>query len=95
MPRGKVKRIIDGDTFVLRGGERVRIAELNAPELGERGGQTAKQKLRQKMPPGTEVGLSKPVAKSYGRNVRKVTVDGRNVAKTLGSARSSGSSRRK
>ena len=90
MPRGKIKRIIDGDTFELRSGERVRIAELNAPELGERGGQAAKQKLRQKMPPGTEVGLSQPVAKSYGRNVRKVTVGGRNIAKTLGSTRGSG-----
>ena len=89
MPRGKVKRIIDGDTFELRGGERVRIAELNAPELDEKDGQAAKQKLRQKMPPGTEVGLSKTVAKSYGRNVRKVTVKGRNVAKTLGPTRSS------
>lgn len=90
MPRGKVKRIIDGDTFELRGSERVRIAKLNAPELDEKGGQSAKQKLRQKMPPGTEVGLSKPVAKSYGRNVRKVTVNGRNVAKTLSPSRSSG-----
>ncbi len=88
MPRGKVKRIIDGDTFELRGGERVRIAKLNAPELGKRGGQTAKQKLRQKMPPGTEVGLSKPVARSYGRSVRRVTVGGKNVAKTPSSSRS-------
>ena len=41
MPRGKVKRVIDGDTFELRSGERVRIAGLNAPELTEKGGQAA------------------------------------------------------
>lgn len=87
MPRGKVKRIIDGDTFELRGGERVRIAGLNAPELGQKGGDAAKRQLRKKMPPGTGVGLSKPLAKSYGRIVRKVTVGGKNVAKTRGPSR--------
>ena len=74
MPKGKVKRIIDGDTFELRSGERVRIAGLNAPELDERGGQQAKRRLQGEMPKGTEVGLSNPLARSYGRVVRKVTV---------------------
>lgn len=88
MPRGKVKRIIDGDTFELEGGERVRIAGLNAPELEQKGGQTAKNRLRKKMPPGTEVGLSKTLSKSYGRTVRKVTVRGKNVAKQRDQTRS-------
>lgn len=79
MPRGKVKRVIDGDTFELRGGERVRIAGLNAPELDERGGQQAKRRLQRKVSRGTEVGLSKPLAKSYGRVVRKVTVNQKSV----------------
>ena len=84
MPRGKVKRVIDGDTFELRSGESVRIAGLNTPELDERGGQQAKRRLQIKIPRGTEVGLSKPLAKSYGRVVRKVTVEGRDITKLVG-----------
>lgn len=83
MPRGKVKRVIDGDTFELRSGERVRIAGVNAPELEERGGQQAKRRLQAKVHRGTEVGLSKPLAKSYGRVVRKVTVKGKDVAQIV------------
>lgn len=83
MPKGKVKRIIDGDTFELRSGERVRIAGLNAAELDERGGQQAKRRLQSKIPRGTEVGLSKPLAKSYGRVVRKVTVNQKNITKLV------------
>lgn len=79
MPRGKVKRVIDGDTFELRSGERVRIAGLNAPELSERRGQAAKRRLQEKLRGGTKVGLSMPLAKSYGRTVRKVTVKGQNI----------------
>lgn len=76
MPRGKVKRVIDGDTFELRSGERVRIAGLNAPELSEKDGQAAKRRLQEKMRRGTTVGLSVPLAKSYGRSVRRVKVKG-------------------
>jgi len=83
MPRGKVKRVIDGDTFELRSGERVRIAGLNAPELDERGGQQAKRRLQSKMPRGTEIGLSRPLAKSYGRVVRKVTVNQKSITKIV------------
>jgi len=34
---GAVSRIIDGDTFVLSSGERVRLADIDAPESGESG----------------------------------------------------------
>ena len=85
MPRGKVKRVIDGDTFQLQSGEYVRIAGLNAPELRQRGGPTAKLRLQSKMPKGTEVGLSRPVAKSYGRVVRKVTINRKDVNKVMAS----------
>lgn len=83
MPRGKVKRVIDGDTFELRSGERVRIAGFNAPELSERGGQAAKRHLQDKMRVGTRVGLSMPLAKSYGRNIRRVTVRGKSINKLV------------
>lgn len=83
MPTGKVKRVIDGDTFQLKGGEYVRIAGLNAPEMKQRGGASAKQRLQSRMPAGKQVGLSLPVAKSYGRVVRKVTVGGKDINKLV------------
>lgn len=83
MPVGKVKQVIDGDTIVLAGGERVRVAELDAPELGEKGGQAAKKRLQQILPKEQRVGLSKVLAKSYGRTVRKVTVKGNPVNKLV------------
>jgi endonuclease YncB( thermonuclease family) len=83
MPAGKAKRVIDGDTFVLAGGERVRIANLDAPELGEKGGQAAKKRLQQVLPKGQQVGLSKVLAKSYGRTVRRVTAKGKPINKLV------------
>ena len=83
MPVGKVKRVIDGDTIVLAEGERVRIANLNAPELDEKGGQAAKKRLQQTLPRGQQVGLSKPLAKSYDRIVRRVTVKGKSINKLV------------
>lgn len=84
MPRGKVKRIIDGDTLELSGGERVRIVSVfKAAELSARGGQAAKRRLQDVAPPGTEIGLSKPVAYSYGRSVRGVTVERRPVVELV------------
>jgi len=88
MPRGKVKRVIDGDTFQLRGGEYVRIAGLNAPEMSQRGGATAKRRLQSRMPTGTQVGLSNPVARSYGRIVRRVTVKQKDINKLVAAPKS-------
>jgi len=45
MPRGKVLRVIDGNTFQLKGGEYVCIAGLDARELHQRGGLVAKHRL--------------------------------------------------
>ena len=83
MPVGKVKQVTDGDSFVLAGGERVRIAGLDAPELGKKGGQAAKRRLQQVLSKGRQVGLSKPLAKSYGRIVRRVTVKGKPISKLV------------
>jgi len=40
-----VTRVIDGDTFVIEGGERIRILGINAAEAGERSYIKAKQVL--------------------------------------------------
>ena len=88
MPRGKVKRIIDGDTLQLRGGEYVRVAGLDAPELQRRGGMAAKRRLQSKMPRGKQIGLSMPVAKPYGRVVRRVTVNQKDVVRLVTKSKS-------
>jgi micrococcal nuclease len=41
----KVKRIIDGDTFEIVGGEKVRLIGINAPEIRDIYGEEAKQYL--------------------------------------------------
>lgn len=76
MARGVVKRVIDGDTFEIRSGERIRIARVDAPELNDPGGEAAKRRMQRLLQPGTSVGLSAVRARSYGRNVRDVTVGG-------------------
>ena len=83
MPRAKVKRVIDGDTLEIKSSEKVRIANLNTPEMNQPGGPAAKRRLQQLLPRGTDIGLSDVQAKSYDRNVRKVSVDGKDVAKLM------------
>lgn len=48
MPRGKAKRVIDGDAFQFKGDGYVRIVGLDAPELHQKGGLVAKRRLQSK-----------------------------------------------
>ena len=48
MPVAKVKKVIDGDTIVIKNNTTIRIANLDAPELEAPGGKTAKRKLQKK-----------------------------------------------
>ncbi len=51
----QVAKVLDGDTIVLKGGERVRLLGINAPEIegrhrdGEPGGMAAKEWLQEKL----------------------------------------------
>lgn len=83
MPVAKVKKVIDGDTIEIKDGTRVRIANLDTPELGASGGQTAKRKLQKILPRGTQIGMSAEQAKSYGRSVRQVTLKGKPITKLM------------
>ena len=69
-----VKRVIDGDTFVVsrkvQGTNRIRIAGFNAPELKERGGRVAADKLK-KLIENKKVTIV-PVGRSYNRLVADV-----------------------
>lgn len=60
-------RAIDGDTFRYRG-ERYRIRQYDAPEIGQRGADRATRALQRKLDAGTHAW--KPVATDrYGRTV--------------------------
>jgi len=79
-----VERIIDGDTLVVRGGARVRLVQIDAPEAGGAGypiGST--MELVRLAGPGTRVGLESDPALDrvdrFGRLLRYVHARGRNV----------------
>jgi len=80
-----VARVADGDTLELRGGERVRLLQIDTPELGEGEcyAQEAKDALARLAPPGTTVRLEADPGldrtDSFGRLLRYVFVEGRNV----------------
>lgn len=50
-----VKRVVDGDTFVMEDGEKIRLIGINAPEVGHNGepempfGEEAKKYLKEKI----------------------------------------------
>jgi micrococcal nuclease len=72
-----VVRVIDGDTIVIQGGERVRYIGIDAPERDEPLGPAATQ-LNGEMVGGKRVRLEKDVSNRdrYGRLLRYVYVDG-------------------
>ncbi len=71
-----VTRIIDGDTIVVEGGERVRLLDIDTPERGEPCYQEAKDRLEELID-GKEVTLE-PHAEDrdrYGRLLRYVFLE--------------------
>lgn len=61
-----VERVIDGDTFVLNWGQRVRLKGLDAPDIKLCLGEKAKIEL-EKLVLGKKVRLEEPVTDNYGR----------------------------
>lgn len=62
----KGAKAIDGDTFRHQG-QRYRLREYNAPEIGQKGSSTATQNLQKKLDSGYEY---KSIAKDvYGRSL--------------------------
>jgi micrococcal nuclease len=70
-----MSEVIDGDTFKLEGGEVVRLADIDAPEISKCYGQESKQALH-KILLGQKLQLVKDVEEkdNYGRLVRIVKV---------------------
>lgn len=70
-----VERIIDGDTFVCRGGERIRLLLIDTPERHQEPfGSQATAQLREMIPPGTSVRLALDFEERdrYGRTLAHV-----------------------
>lgn len=81
---GEVTYIVDGDGFCVgneQGGIEVRLADFNACELNEPGGQAAKEILR-KIVFGKHVECDAG-RRSYDRVVAQCTVDGQPVGNVL------------
>lgn len=79
-----VSRVSDGDTLRTTAGRRIRLVQIDAPELhGDCYGKGALAALRKLTPPGTRITLERdPVLDStdrYGRQLRYVFVGGTNV----------------
>lgn len=73
----KVVRVIDGDTFETNSGQRIRLADVNAPEVGKPGSRKATDKLDDLI--GDKNVAIKPVGDSYDRVVAEVKVGGKSV----------------
>jgi len=79
----KVTRIIDGDTFITSSRKiPIRLANVNAPEKGERGGAAATAALR-RLIGGKEVTVETVARDKYRRAVAKVKVGRKSVNKAM------------
>jgi micrococcal nuclease len=81
---GRVSRISDGDTVLLRDGRRIRLVQIDAPEPGrECWGSEASREIAALLPAGTEVELDRDPALDdrdrFGRLLRYVSAAGDNV----------------
>jgi endonuclease YncB( thermonuclease family) len=70
----KVLGVIDGDTLVLEGKVRVRLRNLDAPELELCGGKEAKEEL-EKLVSGKKVVIQEQIIDQWGRPMALVFVD--------------------
>ena len=73
--RAVVQEVTDGDTFSTS--VRIRLARVEAPELGQPNGTVAKKKL-ESLILGKEV-VYEPVGRSYDRIVAEVWQNGSNI----------------
>jgi len=80
MPKARVTKVIDGDTFKIPR-KVIRLANVNAPEKGTKRGLQAKRDLKD-MINGRTISY-KPVGKSYNRVVAQVKLGGKSVNQAM------------
>lgn len=82
----QVSRIIDGDTFEIASGEKIRMIGINAPEISDLHGVEAKQHLSELIS-GKNVKLVSDTKSNdrdrYSRILRYVFVDGTDINKKM------------
>ena len=77
-----VTQVVDGDTFQLKSGERVRLMGVDAPEIEHCGGPEAKKVLAGLIL-NKNVNVEETVKEKYGRTMALVYVDGKLVNKMM------------
>lgn len=82
MPKMKVQRVPDGDTFVTSEGKTIRLADVNAPEKGQRGAPDARSDLR-RLISRKQVNVDIVAHDRYGRAVANVKVGNKSVNKAM------------
>lgn len=82
LPTARVSRVIDGDTVVLNGYERLRIACVDSVERSQPGFYAATRKTRQ-LVGGKTVKVRRITRDRYGRTVGEIFVDGINLGEEL------------
>lgn len=80
--QNKVVRVVDGDTFQLASGKRVRLMGVDGPEFDNCGGSEAKTRLTE-LVKNKEVELREFVTEAYGRSLALVYVDDKLVNKII------------
>ena len=79
----RVTRVIDGDTFETASRKKsVRLANVNAPEKGQRGGATATNALKELID-GETVTIETVARDKYARSVAYVKVGRKSVNKAM------------
>jgi endonuclease YncB( thermonuclease family) len=79
----RVVRVIDGDTFMTSSRKNpVRLANVDAPERGQRGYVKATTTLN-RMISGKEVAIDTKARDSYGRSVAEVKIGGTSVNRVM------------
>ena len=81
MAKGKVTRVIDGDTFKVQGSKAIRLSNVRASELGTKGGTKARNELKERI--GGKTVSYNTVGKSYGRDVANVKMAGKSVNQAM------------
>lgn len=82
MPKVRVQKVIDGDTFITDKGKAVRLANVNAPEKGRRGAPEARRQLRVLIS-RKQVNVDVVAHDPYGRAVANVKVGSKSVNKAM------------
>ena len=81
MPKTRITEVIDGDTIKGLRNKFIRLAGVDAPEMGTRGGAVAKKELKD-MVLGKTISYTED-AMSYGRIVGEVKLGGKSVNKEM------------